>query len=323
MKNNSRQLALVLTLAASLPANADVKVNDSLSIGGYAAASYRSTDPSPGAATDKFDLDAAKAIFTGNFKPVTGVLSLYYQPGAPSDVTVLDAYATVDVGGGTSFTAGKFLSYMGYEAFDIPNMSQITYANGDFLAPIPGYHTGIRLDFGDKDNAAGIALVDSVYSGPNYLKGDGELKHNAGLEAFYSYKGIKDVTLWFGIAHDTKGNVVHKKQSITIYDAWLSYDISKEASLGLEFCAKDGGPGDKGSNWLVYYGYKFDAKWSSAFRLSGEKLTDGPGFVKYTFSPSYKVNDNFFFRAELSYQDYSKFTANSATFLGFQTVLKF
>jgi hypothetical protein len=242
----------------------------------------------------------------------------------PKDVTVLDAYATVDIGGGASVTAGKFLSYMGYEAFDIPNMTQISYANGDFLAPIPGYHSGVRLDFGDKDNAAGVALVDSVYSGPNYLKGDGELKHNAGIEAFYSYKGIKDVTLWFGIAHDTKGNVVHKNEAITIYNFWLSYALSKEASIGAEYVAKDGGPGDKGYNWLLFYGYTFDAKWSSAFRVSGEKLSSGgPGFTKFTVCPSLKVNDNFFVRAELSYQDYSKFATKSATFFGLQSVFKF
>jgi hypothetical protein len=317
-------LAAALALAAPVSALADVKINDSLSVGGYAAGSYRTTDTDPGTSTDKFDLDAVKTLFTGSFKPVTGVVSLFYQPGVPKDVTVLDAYATVDIGGGASVTAGKFLSYMGYEAFDIPNMTQISYANGDFLAPIPGYHSGVRLDFGDKDNAAGIALVDSVYSGPNYLKGDGELKHNAGIEAFYSYKGIKDVTLWFGIAHDTKGNVVHKNQAITIYDFWLSYAVSKDASLGLEYCAKNGGTGDKGYNWLLFYGYNFDAKWSSAFRLSGEKLSSGgPGFTKYTVSPSYKVNDNFFVRAEISYQDYTKFAANSATFFGLQSVFKF
>jgi hypothetical protein len=318
------KIAAALALAAPVSALADVKINDSLSVGGYAVGSYRTTDTDPGTAVDKLDLDAVKTLFTGSFKPVTGVVSLFYQPGAPSDVTVLDAYATVDIGGGASVTAGKFLSYMGYEAFDIPSMTQISYANGDFLAPIPGYHSGVRLDFGDKDNAAGIAVVDSVYSGPNYLKGDGELKHNAGVEAFYSYKGIKDVTLWFGIAHDTKGNVVHKNEAITIYDFWFSYAVSKDGSLGAEYCAKDGGPGDKGYNWLLFYGHNFDANWSAAFRLSGEKLSSGgPGFTKYTVAPGYKVNDNFFVRAELSYQDYTKAASNSATFFGLQTVFKF
>lgn len=211
--NNRYKLATALTLATSLTSFADVKVNDSLTVSGYAAGSYRTTDPDPGPATDKFDLDAVKTLFQTNFKPVTGVISLYYQPGAPSDVTVLDAYATVDVGGGSTITAGKFLSYLGYEAFDLVNMTQISYANGDFLGPIPGYHSGVKWDYADKETGFGLALVDSVYSGHD-LKGDGELKHNAGFEGYFVYKGIPDVTIWTGFAYDTKGNVIHKNDEI-------------------------------------------------------------------------------------------------------------
>jgi hypothetical protein len=321
--NTRFKLAAALSLAASLTAFADIKVNDSFSVSGYAAGSYRTTDPDPGPATDKFDLDAVKTLFSTNFKPVTGVISLYYQPNAPHDVTVLDAYATVDVGGGSTVTAGKFLSYLGYEAFDLVNMSQISYANGDFLGPIPGYHSGVKYDYSDKDVGFGMALVDSVYSGPYYLKGDGELKHNAGFEGYFVYKAIPDVTVWAGFAYDTKGNVIHKNDEILTLNIWASYNLTKDSSLGLEYVNKDGGLGDKGYNWLAFFGQNFTPKVSTAFRLSGEKMKSGPGFTKYTVAPAYKVNDNFLVRAELSYYDYTKYTADSALFFGIQSVLKF
>lgn len=321
--NTRHTLAAALTLAASLTAVADVKVNDSLSVGGYAAGSYRFNDPDPGPSTDKFDLDAVKTLFTGTFKPVTGVVSLYYQPNAPHDVTVLDAYATVDVGGGSTVTAGKFLSYLGYEAFDIANMSQISYANGDFLGPIPGYHSGVKWDFSDKETGFGLALLDSVYSGSYYLKGDGELKHNAGFEGYFTYKAIPDVTLWAGFAYDTKGNVVHSKDEIFTFDVWASYNLTKDTTLAAEFVTKDGGVGDKGYNWLVFLSQNFDKKWSAAFRVSGEKLKNGPGFTKLTVSPSYKVNDNFLVRGEVSYYDYTKAGADTGMFFAVQTLLKF
>jgi hypothetical protein len=321
--NTRFQLAAALSFAASLTAFADIKVNDSFSVSGYAAGSYRTTDPDPGPATDKFDLDAVKTLFSTNFKPVTGVISLYYQPNAPHDVTVLDAYATVDIGGGSTVTAGKFLSYLGYEAFDLVNMSQISYANGDFLGPIPGYHSGVKYDYSDKDVGFGMALVDSVYSGPYYLKGDGELKHNAGFEGYFVYKAIPDVTVWAGFAYDTKGNVIHKNDEILTLNIWASYNLTKDSSLGLEYVHKDGGLGDKGYNWLAFYGYNFDPKVSAAFRVSGEKMKSGPGFTKFTVAPAYKVNDNFLVRAELSYYDYTKYTADSALFFGIQSVFKF
>ena len=321
--NQNHVIAVALSLAASSTSFADVKINDSLSLGGFAAASYRNTEPDPGAGTDRLDIDAVKTLFQGTFKPVTGVVSFYYQPGAPSDVSLLDAYATVDIGGGSTVTAGKFLSYLGYESFYIDNMSQISYANGDFLGPIPGYHTGVKWDYSDKDSGFGFAVVDSIYSGPFYLKGDGELKHNAGFEGYFVLKSIPDVTLWAGFAYDTKGNVIHKNDEIFTGNIWLSYALTKDSTLAFEYVYKDGGIGDKGYNWLGFYSYNFDKVWSSVFRVSGEKMKDGPGFTKFTVSPTYKVNDNFLVRAEVSYYDYSKYTADTALFFGLQTVFKF
>ena len=87
---------------------------------------------------------------------------------------------------------------------------------------------------------------------------------------------------------------------------------------------KDGGVGDKGYNWLLFLNYAIDKNWSSAFRVSGEKLSSGgPGFTKLTVAPTYKINDNFSVRAELSYYDYSKHTADSATFFAVQSIFKF
>jgi hypothetical protein len=317
-------LAALLALASPFALMADVKINDALTVSGYAVGSYKISDTDKGPSSDRLDMDTAKTMFTTNFKPVTGVVSLFYQPGAPSEVTVLDAYATVDVGGGSTITAGKFLSYLGYEAFDIPNMSQISYANGDFLGPIPGYHSGVKWDYADKDFGVGLALLDSVYSGSNYLKGDGELKHNAGYEGYITYKGIKDLTLWAGFAYDSEGNVIHKKDSILTFDFWAEFALSKDAKLAFEYATKDGGKGDTGSNWLVFYSYNFDAKWSAAFRLSGEEMKAGASFTKYTVSPTYKINDNFSVRAEFSSYDYKKYAAaGSATNFGIQAIFKF
>jgi len=312
--------ASLLTLAAT--ASADVTLNDHFAVGGYAVGSYKYTDVDGGTSTDRLDMDAVKTLFTGTFKPVTGVLSLYYQPNAPQDVTVLDAYATLDAGSGVTVTAGKFLSYLGYEAFDIPNMTQISYANGDFLAPIPGYHTGVKVDYSSEVFGAGAAILDSVYSGPNYLKGDGELKHNGGFEGYLAYKGVKNLTVWAGFGYDTKGSF--EPHDVLTLDLWLSYAIDA-STFGAEICSKDGGPGAKGYNWLLFYSYAFTDKISSAFRVSGEDLSDGgPGFTKLTVCPTYKINDNFSVRAEVSYYDYTDLAGtDSATFFGVQTIFKF
>ena len=323
--------AALALLAASVPALAEVKLNDNFSVSGYVVGSYQYTAPSAGADSDHLDLDAVKTTFTSNFKPVTGVISLYYPyttSGGDKTITILDAYATVDVGEGCSVTVGKFLSYLGYEAFDPVNMTQITYGaptSGPLFA-IPAYHSGIRLDYGSDAHSFGIAAVDSVYNGPNIFKGDGELKDNIGYEAFYKFTGTKNLTLWAGVAYDTKGNLL--AHNIVTLDFWGEYKITPNATVALEYSNFDGGLGAKGDSWLAYLGYSFSEKTSCAFRVSGTSLesatkvaTGAANYIQYTVCPTYKITDNFSVRTEVSYYDYSK--SGSTTFFGVQALFKF
>jgi hypothetical protein len=324
--------ASAAALFTAVSAHADVKLNDNLTVSGYAAGAYTTFSPQPGTSSDSVfdaskappgagDANAVDLTFTANYKPVTAVISLFDFPGTALGVNILDAYVTYDAGGGVTVTGGKFLSYLGYESFYPTLMSQISYANGDFLGAIPGYHSGLKLDYTAGNTGAGFAVLDSVYSPYGYNRGDGELKHNAGFEGYLTQK-VGDVTLWAGFAYDTKGNFeVH---SVLTLDFWLSYQLNKATSFAAEYQNKDGGLGAKGYNWLAFLGYNFADKVSSAFRISGEKMSDGgPGFTKYTVCPAYALTDHFTVRAELSYYDYKDYTANHATFFGVQALFKF
>lgn len=339
--NIRMKLTAVLALAATLPVLADIKINDNLSVNGYAVGSYEYFKQDKSTSVDTFSVDTALLGATLTFKPVTAVVSFYYVPNTPAntfsvpvahtgtnqngdEVTLLDAYVTYDAGNGISVTAGKFLSYMGYESFYPIYMDQISYADGDFLAPIPGYHSGVRVDYSDSTQSAGLAGLDSVYSPYGATKGDGELKHNGGLEVYYSYKGITDLTLWLGYAYDTKGNFeVH---SVSTVDFWASYNIDKQTRVAAEYVNKDGGTGAKGYNWIAFGDYTFsDSKFSLAGRISGEKMSNGgPGFTKYTISPTYAATDHLKVRLEYSYYHYTSFgTIKNANFFGVQTIFQF
>lgn len=322
-------------LALASAASADIKLNDNITLSGYAVGSYMSYNAAGAPAVDSL-FDASKPIpgggdsndvytkFSLNFKPVSGVISFNYFPnvGGNNEFTVLDAYAVVDMGGGTTVTAGKFLSYMGYESFYPASMDQISYANGDFLAPIPGYHSGVKVDYADKTQGVGIAVVDSVYSPFGGTRGDGELKDNVGLEAYYTYTGITDVTLWAGVAYDSKGGF--EAHDVTTFDFWASYQATKALRVAGEFVSKDGGLGAKGTNWIAFADYTFSDQVSSAFRISGEEMSNGgPKFTKYTVCPAYAVSANFTVRAEYSYYSYSNYSSNKANFVGLQAVFKF
>lgn len=333
--------ASLLALAASLPASADIKLNEKFSISGYAVGSYEYFSPKPGASSDSLfngakdtpSADALKTTFTADFKPVTGTLSLFYIPNIPTGVmrnelTFLDAYVTYDAGGGNSITAGKFLSYLGYEAFDPINMSQITYSpvTVGTLGAIPAYHTGAKWDFSSKDFGIGFAVLDSVYSPLGIDRGDGELKHNAGVEGYVKITSVKDLTLWAGFAYDTKGNFQANK--VLTLDFWGEYAVSKQATVAAEYCHKDGGDFAKGYTWLGYFKYGFTDTFSTVFRIGGEKLsgrtkTIGQDFMQYTIGPSFKISENLTTRLEYSYYDYKGRGLESKSLFGVQGLFKF
>ncbi len=310
-------------LALVVAASADVKLHDNFSVGGYAVGSYQYTKWDGAPASDHFDTDAVKTLFTASFKPVTGVVSLFYPGTSGSDVTVLDAYATYDLGAGYSVTAGKFLSYLGYEAFDPVNMTQITYGAPTVgsMFSIPAYHSGVRLDYSAGANSWGLALLDSVYSPTSVFKGDGELIHNGGFEGYYKYSA-DGLVVWAGFAYDTKGGF--QPHSVLTLDLWAQYNVTKEIFIAGEVANTDGGVGKKGTSWLAELGYTPAGPVSWIVRISGDVPDDtvaASKYVQYTVCPTYKLTDNLSVRAEYSYYDYD--VGGSKNFVGVQALFKF
>ncbi len=343
------KLAAVAALAVAVPAFAQIKINDNLSVTGWSVGSYqysslKGTTGNPNVSTDSFNDDAALlgATITPT-KEVTATVSLYYRPSggtavptgttdnagvspSGSEATLLDAYVAYNPDNGAlTFTAGKFLSYLGYESFYQISDNMITLANQQFLAPIPGYHEGVKVDYAvDKTTTVGAALVDSDNSKPGYnaTEGDGELKHNAGFEAYFQYTGIENLTLWGGGGYDTKGSF--QPHSVYVLDLWASYQIDKVSSVAFEEIYKDGGTGAKGSNWLAYYQYNFSDKLSSWFCFSGEDVSEGgPRYWKLSISPAYAFTANLSVKFQYSYTKYSKYLDKDANFVGAEVAFKF
>jgi hypothetical protein len=373
--NIRMKLAVVAALAAALPAFAQIKINDSLSVTGWSVGSYTytSTKGSAGNAntsSDSFNVDAALlgATITPT-KEVTGTVSFYFKPdteggingpagAGTQEVTLLDAYVAYDCGNGLTATAGKFLSALGYESYYAISDNMITLANQQFLAPIPGYHEGFKLDYAaDKTTTVGVALVDSEYSS-NFAatEGDGHLEHNFGTEGYVTYTGVENLTLWFGAGYDSKGTPVNpfgfpstRSHSVYVLDFWASYQLNKQITLAAEEIYKDGGkapnaaaaaaaglPTDKGSNWLLYAQYLFTDKLSTWAAFSGEDVSSatfgtgksavsvsGPRYWKASIAPTYALTANLDVKAQVSYTKYSNFTAKSAVFTGVQVGFKF
>ncbi len=330
-----------ISLAAAASSFADIKLNDNFSVGGYivGSARYTKSDPKTGAAssTSTLDGDAYKYWTNVSFAPVTGTLSFY--AGGSGDPQVLDAYATYDVGGGTKITFGKFLSWLGYEAFDPVNMTQISYgwdAGADFAfsAPnIPGYHSGVKVETGNDSFTVGLAVLDSV--DPVFLKGvpskgDGDLRNGPGFEGMFTYKGVKDLTLFAGLTYEPNSGI---DTTISCVDVWGQYVLGASTfAAEYSFRKHDGknGNGDQGiSFWLVEVQQAIDAKWAVTARVSGVSndykgtLTKDPSAMKLTIAPGVTLTPNLSLLAEVSFSKYKEATLDKSTFVGLQARFKF
>jgi hypothetical protein len=355
------KFAGIAALAAAVPAFAQVKVNDSLTVTGWAVGSYQYLSPSAGPSSDSLNIDAGllQATLTPTTaKKVTAVFSLYYRPSggsaltgdsggvspSGSEATLLDAYVTYAASDTVNITAGKFLSYLGYESFYLNQDNMITLANQQLLAPIPGYHEGIKLDYSpDKTDTMGVAVVDSLYQKPGYAatEGDGSLKHQAGFEGYYTNTAITNLTVWAGVGYETttkpgydtggiteelgpKGAVIQNGNDVYVLDLWASYVIDKNNDqFAAEEIYKDGGYLNKGSNWLLYYQYNYSSKISSWFCVSGEDVTGGASYMRYSVSPTYTYNSSLAFRLQYSYTDYKSYTIKDANYFGAEVLFKF
>jgi hypothetical protein len=355
------KLAAVAFLAAAVPAFAQIKINDNLSVTGWTVGSYQYNEAkgttfttggtkfiTQNSSNDSFNVDAALlgATITPT-KDVTGTFSLYYRPineggvnaAATEDVTLLDAYVAWTPTSTVTITAGKYLSPLGYESFYAISDNMITLANQQFLAPIPGYHEGVKVDYApDKTTTMGIGVVDSLY-GPTAFAGDGHLEHSdVGTEGYVQYTGVSNLTLWAGAGYNSAGP--SQPHSIYVLDIWASYQIDKASSVAVEEIYKNGGdiafgtgvPTDKGSNWLLYYQYNFTDKLSAWFGFSGEDVSGdtvgkvnfaGPRYWKLSVSPAYAITSNLTVKAQYSYTKYSNFFDKDANFFGVQVGFKF
>lgn len=309
-------------LALAATAKADLKVNDNFSVNGYFVGAVTNTDIDGGGSIDTYfeskgspaivNADAVKLGLLATEGSFSAYGSILYLPGAANEAGLLDGYVTYDTGTGLKITGGKYLSYLGYEAFDPINMAQLTY--GSTIFAIPAYHSGVKLDYAGKGFSLGLSVTDSIFSGPRgFFEGDREFDDDVGIEAVLTYTGIEKLTVFAGIAsEDTDG----APDDLFIFDLWASYALTDKVTIAGEFDTQK----DVMNGWLAFLSYKFNDKVSTAFRISGVEWDAGGSDTKYTVAPTYTVNSNLSFRGELSLGEGD---SGDYTFVGGQVVFKF
>jgi hypothetical protein len=197
-----------------------------------------------------------------------------------------EAVVTYDFGNGLSVSAGKMLSYMGFEAYDPTNMYQYSYAydigfQNDTGAQMiyDAYDVGVSVDYGT--DAFSIGLWSSMEA-------------DAGYEIALAYTGVENFTAK-AIYSDFSAPTSEAYEKSTY---WVSYQLDKLLIAG-EIAENDQlDTGDDVEGFLIMANYGVTDAAAITLRYSGIELTGATnGTVsyegtKFTISPSYVFNDN-------------------------------
>ena len=115
-----------------------------------------------------------------------------------------EAVLTYSINDNLSVSAGRMLSYLGFEAYDAPNMYQITTAYADMVL-YDGYADGVSVDYATDMFSIGVWT---------------DLAENPGFEYALAYTGVENLTVKYilgdyGVSGETKSTL------------WASYQLCK------------------------------------------------------------------------------------------------
>ncbi|MEY4488023.1 MAG: hypothetical protein RIQ79_531, partial [Verrucomicrobiota bacterium] len=284
---------------------AEVKINENLSLDGYAIGSGVITEGTPPGNYQLVNtgrvFDSIKVALNGKYQDFSAKVSLIaldsVNNAVPNDAGLLDAYVTYKIEN-LSITGGKYLGWLGYESFDSPNNAFISFSQVIYSSP---YATGVKLDYAGDGFSTGFSVRDSQ-TGPGgaFFEGDGEFSDDLGYEAYISYTGIKDLTLFAGAGYED----VDTGDDVLTTDFWAAYKVTEKLTLAGEYATTEDATT---SSWLALASYAVSDELSVAGRITGLNGRSTDAFtsdaIAYGVAGTYTFTPNFSLKGEVTITD--------------------
>jgi len=242
-----------------------------------------------------------------------------------SGTTLEEAVVTYATGDGFSVSAGRQLSYIGFEAFDPINMYQISYAY-DHTGGVQDIYDAYR----DGVSASYVADLFSISAFAHY----GELGADAtaediGFEYVFAFTGVENLVVKAifaeGPASDTAaaGGGFTTVSAYDVENFWASYQVTDDLMIAAEYAEKDNDATTAADieGWLVMGDYSVSDKLGLVLRYSEEEIgtTD---YDKFTIAPNYAISDELLGVIEYSAQD-SSLAAGEEDYIGIRLLYRF
>jgi hypothetical protein len=278
-----------------------------IEFGGFIDMFYQSQDAAGvgNISQDTFDVGQVELNLDFTSGPVS--VSVDYDimsvEGDNHGANLEEAIITYDFGNGLIMTAGKMLSYLGFEAYDPINMYQYSYAydfkgeynnTGDYQYG-QGSASGQNI-YDAYDDGISIDFASDMFSFGIFYSAEEE----GGFEYAVAFTGVENLTV--------KAIMADWDDAYETTTLWASYQFDN-LLLAFEVAERDNEPVNQPDKegWLLMGNYGFTDSVALTLRYS-EQEEGLDTYEKFTISPSYVFNDNFSGLVE-----YSKYDENGPT----------
>jgi hypothetical protein len=299
-KHNTKKLTRAAVAAAvmtSASASAEVVLTENLSLTGFLGISASNVDKDAYGGTasssdSSAEIDEFEVDFLFSQDKINAQVDLNYL-GGPGDVELEQAHIGYAVSDSFSLKAGKFLSCIGFESFDMNGLYQYSAAASTVY---PGHHTGLAGVYsGDTFGVYG-SVVDGTWSA------DGDTD-NLGYEVQVFTSPAEGLTIKLGYA--TEDLETRDKAMLNLWAGYTvdALTVAAEYSSLEDFDFNDDNVGDDGDAYMLMANYAFTETFNTTLRYAHVDA-DNSEIDEFTISPRFVISDSVSVITEYRHRDY-------------------
>ena len=286
-----------MAAVASVTAQAEIELAEGFSLQGFLDVSASSSDVDGKDTKSTAEIGEFEVDFLYGGDSTNAQVDLNYRsPGrdyGPSSggVDLEQAFVGFSVSDQFSLKAGKFLSCIGYETYDVNTLNQFSHA-ASTAGIYPGHHTGLAGVYsGDTFGVYG-SVVDGTWSADSDTD-------DLGYEVQVFTSPAEGLTIKLGYA--TESGDAYDKSMINL---WAGYSVDS-LTVAAEYSSLEdyGASGSDGDAYMLMANYAFTETFNTTLRYAHVDA-DWAEIDEFTISPRFVISDSVSVITEYRHRDY-------------------
>ena len=283
-----------MAAVASVTAQAEIELAEGFSLQGFLDVSASSSDVDGKDTKNTAEIGEFEVDFLYGGDSTNAQVDLNYTDSS-GGVDLEQAFVGFSVSEQFSLKAGKFLSSIGYETYDVSGLNQFSHA-ASTAGIYPGHHTGLAGVYsGDTFGVYG-SVVDGTWSA------DGDTD-NLGYEVQVFTSPAEGLTIKLGYA--TEDLETRDKAMLNLWAGYTvdALTVAAEYSSLEDFDFNDDNVGDDGDAYMLMANYAFTETFNTTLRYAHVDA-DNAEIDEFTISPRFVISDSVSVITEYRHRDY-------------------